>query len=156
MLSPCNEVTDGSNSKWKQLSQQLLKRIVSESASAFWFADHILSQRCCLRAAWNPNFNFLVLGRSTSSSVIIAVASLWQVDIQPILRRRMRLVFSTLFSLLSLLTISPPLLIVSPASTTWSWKNVQKSTNLGKREIRNPLTWGERRFLVVFLKQYAS
>ena len=143
LLSPSNEVTDGSNSKWR-LSQQLLEKIVIESASAFWFADHILSQGCRLWAAWDPNFNFLVLRRSFTSSVIIAVAPLWQVDIQSTIGlRRLRLVTFSFISLLSLLIRSPPLLFASPASTTRSWKDVQKSTNLGERKSELQPNWGK-------------
>ena len=95
------------------------------------------SQGCCLRAAWNPNFQFLVLRRSTSS-VVIAVAPLWQVHIQPTIVGLSQLIFSTFLRLLIVL-LSPPFLFTSPASTTRSCKDIQKTTNL--RKIRKSLLY---------------
>ena len=37
-----NEVTDGSNSKWKFSQQLLMKMFIEERTTQFWFADHMV------------------------------------------------------------------------------------------------------------------
>ena len=89
----------------------------------------ISSQRRCLGAAWYSDFHLVDL--RLSSSVVVAVAPFWQIDIQA---TALHLVFDFPSPVLSIIILCiAPFLFGSPASTTRSCEDIQKSTNLGER-----------------------